>query len=96
MVIAAPAITDVWASATYVRDLVPRVMEIVSRKRYATYHVVNSGLYSYYEFAVAVAQVLGISDSELTQLIEPIKLSDLGLRAQRPRYTPLSCKFQKR
>lgn len=85
------AITDVWASATYVRDLVQRVMEIASLGHCATYHVVNSGLCSYHEFAVKVARILEIPDSKLTELIEPIKLCDLGLPAKRPRYTPLSC-----
>jgi dTDP-4-dehydrorhamnose reductase len=85
------AITDVWASSTYVRDLVPRVMDIVSIRRYATYHVVNSGLCSYYEFALEAARILEISESELMALIEPIKLSDLQLHAKRPAYTPLTC-----
>ncbi len=66
-------------------------MEIVFRGRYATYHVVNSGLCSYYEFAIEAAHILGISDSELERLVEPIKLSDLQLHAKRPQYTPLSC-----
>ena len=86
------AITDVWASSTYVRDLVPRVMDIVSIRRYATFHVVNSGLCSYHEFALEAARILKISESELTSLIEPLKLSDLQLDAKRPRYTPLCCK----
>ncbi len=85
------AITDVWASATYVRDLVQRVMEIVSLGHCATYHVVNSGLCSYHEFALKVARVLKIPDSRLTELIEPIRLCELGLPAKRPRYTPLAC-----
>ena len=85
------AITDVWASSTYVRDLVSRVMDIVSLRRYATYHVVNSGLCSYYEFALQAARILKLSDVDLKQLIVPIKLSDLRLQAKRPYYTPLSC-----
>ena len=86
------AITDVWASSTYVHDLVPRVMEIVSLRHYATYHVVNSGLCSYYEFAAEAVRILNISESELMPLIEPVELSDLRLQARRPRYSPLSCR----
>lgn len=85
------AITDVWASSTYVRDLVARVMDIVSLHHYATYHVVNSGVCSYYEFALEAARLLRISDPELTTLVEPVKLGDLRLRANRPLYTPMSC-----
>jgi dTDP-4-dehydrorhamnose reductase len=86
------AISDVWANSTYVRDLVARVMEIVFLRRYATYHVVNSGLCSYYEFALEAARILRISAVDLRQLIAPIKLSDLRLAAERPHYTPLSCR----
>jgi dTDP-4-dehydrorhamnose reductase len=89
------AITDVWASSTYVRDLVPRVMEIVALHHYATYHVVNSGLCSYYEFALEAARILRTSESELMALIEPVKLGDLQLRARRPLFTPMSCSVSK-
>lgn len=85
------AITDVWASATYVRDLVARIIEILSLKHYATYHVVNSGLCSYYDFSLEVARILKISDAESRSLIEPVKASELRHRAERPRYTPLRC-----
>jgi dTDP-4-dehydrorhamnose reductase len=89
------AITDVWASSTYVRDLVARVMDIVSLHHYATYHVVNSGVCSYYEFALEAVRLLRISDPELTTLVEPVKLGDLRLRANRPLYTPMSCTVSK-
>src|SRR6266550_35465 len=51
------AITDVWANSTYVRDLVTRVVEILSHSHYSTYHVVNQGLCSYYDFAVESGHV---------------------------------------
>ncbi len=83
------AITDVWASATYVRDLVARVIEILALRRYSTYHVVNSGVCSYYDFALEVASLLEISDT--ARLIEPVKLDQLRLLAERPRDTPMRC-----
>jgi dTDP-4-dehydrorhamnose reductase len=85
------AITDVWGSSTYVHDLVARVMDIVSLRHYATYQVVNSGICSYHEFALEVGRLLGNSETELSVLIEPVKLADLRLHAGRPLYTPLSC-----
>jgi dTDP-4-dehydrorhamnose reductase len=85
------AITDVWANTTYVRDLVSRVVEILSRRHYSVYHVVNSGICSYYDFALAAGRTLKMSDFELGQLIEPAKLCDFQLRAKRPRYTPMHC-----
>jgi len=85
------AITDVWASATSVPDLVSRVMDIVALHHYSTYHVVNSGVCSYYEYALEAARLLRIPEPDLTTLIQPVKLDDLLLRAQRPLYTPMSC-----
>ena len=85
------AITDAWASATYVRDLVSRVREILTFRYYSTYHVVNDGLCSYYDFVLEAARILKIPDSDLTQLIEPVKLCDLRLQAKRPRYSPMRC-----
>ncbi|MCA1623323.1 MAG: dTDP-4-dehydrorhamnose reductase [Acidobacteria bacterium] len=85
------AITDVWASSTYVRDLVLRVAEILPRRHYSTYHVVNDGLCSYYDFALEAARILKFSDAEVMQLIEPVKSSATRQNAQRPRYTPIRC-----
>ena len=85
------AVTDAWASATYVCDLVSRVHEILARRYYSTYQVVNDGLCSYYDFALEAARILRIPDSDLTQLIEPVKLCDLQLQARRPRSTPMRC-----
>ncbi|MBA2526901.1 MAG: dTDP-4-dehydrorhamnose reductase [Pyrinomonadaceae bacterium] len=85
------AITDIWASSTYVRDLAERVDEILLHQHYSTYHVVNSGICSYYDFALEAARVLKISDKEITHLIEPVKVSEIQFVAQRPRYTPMRC-----
>jgi dTDP-4-dehydrorhamnose reductase len=85
------AITDVWANATYVRDLALRVMDILSCGHCSIYHVVNEGLCSYYDFALEAARILGISSDRLSGLIEPVKLSEFRHRAERPRYTPMRC-----
>jgi len=87
------AITDMWASATFVKDLVGRVDDIVNRKHYGVYHVVNSGICSYYEYAVEAAKILGISQSAAEELIEPIIASTTKRLAPRPRYTPMYCKL---
>lgn len=85
------AVTDVWASSTYVADLVARVGEIIRRKHYATYHVVNGGMCSYYEFSLEAARRLEISDGEISNLIEPVAEHEIPWFAPRPRYTPMRC-----
>jgi len=90
------AITDVWASATYVRDLVSRAVEILARRHYSTFHVVNGGLCSYHDFASEAGRALRMSDEDLRALIEPVKVSEFRHRAERPRYTPLRCLVSER
>ena len=87
------AITDRWASTTFVSDLVERVEEIINRKRYDVYHVVNSGICSYYEYVLETAKILGAPDSPEKELIEPIMASDAKRLAPRPRYSPMCCKI---
>ncbi len=85
------AICDVWASTTSVKDLVNRVIEILVRRRYGTYHVVNTGICSYYEFALEAGRLIGLSKRQLRALIEVVKEEEMERIAQRPRYTPMDC-----
>jgi len=85
------AIDDIWSSTTYVADLIDRVMTIRSRGRYGTYHVVNDGVCSYYEFAIEAGRALGLTRAEIDPLIEITHERDMKRIAIRPRYTPLRC-----
>lgn len=85
------AICDVWASTTSVKDLVDRVVEILVRRRYGTYHVVNTGVCSYSEFALEAGRLIGLSKRQLRTLIEVVKEEEMKRIAERPRYTPMRC-----
>jgi dTDP-4-dehydrorhamnose reductase len=85
------AIRDTWASVTYVEDLARRVEEILSRGRYGLYHVVNSGVCSYEDFAKEAARLVGLSEGEAARLIETVAEADVRRAAERPRYTPMRC-----
>lgn len=87
------AITDMWASTTYVSDLVERVEEIINRTHYNVYHVVNSGICSYYEYVLETAKILGTPGSLAKELIKPIMASNAKRVAHRPRYSPMYCKI---
>ena len=87
------AITDVFASPTFVVDLVTRVREIIATQRYGTYHVVNSGVCTFADFGFEVARVLAMQQSAAAGLVEKIKVQDAQLAALRPRYTPMFCKL---
>ncbi len=81
------AITDVWASATYVNDLIERTLEILARRHYGLYHVVNAGVLSYADFADEAARLCQAD----ANLIERVSESDAQRLAARPRYTPMAC-----
>jgi dTDP-4-dehydrorhamnose reductase len=85
------AIDDIWSSTTYVNDLIDRVMTIRSTGRYGTYHVVNDGVCSYYEFAIEAGRALGLTRAEIAPLIEITHERDMKRIAIRPRHTPLRC-----
>jgi dTDP-4-dehydrorhamnose reductase len=85
------AIADIWSSTTYALDLVNRIKAILAERRYGTYHVVNEGVCSYYEFALEAGRLLGLAQRDLQSLIEVIKEEEMNRVATRPRYTPMRC-----
>ena len=85
------AIDDIRSSTTYVEDLIDRVQVIVGKRHYDTYHVVNAGVCSYYDFALEAGRLLGLERSRIDALIEITHERDMKRVAARPRYTPLRC-----
>ena len=87
------AIADTRANTTYVEDLTGRVEEILARRVYGSYHVVNEGVCSYHDFASEAARLAGLSDADAARLIERAREEDARREAERPRYTPMRCLF---
>jgi dTDP-4-dehydrorhamnose reductase len=85
------AIDDIWSSTTYVNDLIDRVMAIQATGKYDTYHVVNDGVCSYYEYALEAGRLLGLTTAQIEPLIEITHERDMKRIAARPRYTPMRC-----
>jgi dTDP-4-dehydrorhamnose reductase len=81
------AITDTFACATSVHDLVTRVIEIVNRGQYGTYQIVNEGVCSYETFAREAARLVHANE----ELIETVTEESLARIATRPRWTPMRC-----
>ncbi len=85
------AIIDIWSSTTYVEDLIQQVLRILSTRRYGTYHIVNEGVCSYYEFALQAGRLVKLNREQLDRLIEIVHEADMKRIAPRPRYTPMRC-----
>jgi dTDP-4-dehydrorhamnose reductase len=85
------AIDDIWSSTTYVEDLIDRCLEILCTHHYGTYHVVNEGTCTYYEFALEAGRLADLERAQIDALIEITHERDMKRIATRPRYTPLRC-----
>jgi dTDP-4-dehydrorhamnose reductase len=85
------AIVDIWSSTTYVEDLIERMLQTLTTRRYGIYHIVNEGVCSYYEFALEAGRLVGLGREQLDALIETVKEADMQRAAVRPRYTPMRC-----
>jgi dTDP-4-dehydrorhamnose reductase len=85
------AIDDIWSSTTYVEDLIDRCVELLKWRRYGTYHVINAGVCTYYEFALEAGRLAGLTRSQIDALIDVTHERDMKRAAVRPRYTPLRC-----
>lgn len=85
------AIRDTWASVTFVADLVKRTKEILERRRYGVYQVVNEGTCSYHRFVLECARLANLSDEDATRLIECVTEEEMSRLAPRPRWTPMRC-----
>ncbi|HET7705090.1 MAG TPA: NAD(P)-dependent oxidoreductase [Thermoanaerobaculia bacterium] len=78
------AITDTWASTTWVEDLVTRLMEMFGRT--GVHAIVNEGVLSYEDFAMEAARLVGADPA----LIDRITEAEMRRLAPRPRYTPMT------
>jgi dTDP-4-dehydrorhamnose reductase len=85
------AITDIHANTTFAADLVQRTLEVVRRGSYGTYHLVNEGVCSYYDIALEIGRLLGLSMAERERLVEGSLSAAASWIAPRPSYTPLRC-----
>ena len=85
------AVTDVRANTTFVEDLVERALELIERGHYGTYHLVNTGVCSYYDIAVEIGQVLGMPVDQQGRLIRRSTAAVARWIAARSPCTPLRC-----
>lgn len=86
------AISDTWASCTFVGDLVERLMLVLDRGVSGTYQIVNEGICSHETFAREAARLV----SAAPELIEVTREADMQRQAKRPRFTPMRCLMSER
>lgn len=86
---------DQVGSPTWAHDIAAAIAGLVPRlgpEVYGTYHYTNSGVASWYDFAVAIFEEAAALDIPLrVQQVTPITTDQYPLPAPRPAYSVLSC-----
>jgi len=80
-------ICDQFASFTNVDDLAEVIFLLIKSENYGIFHVVNSGVGSWLDFALKAKELMKFKTE-----IKPVKTEELNLPAQRPRFSPLASK----
>ena len=78
-------ICDQFASFTYTVDLADAIGHIIKSENFGIYHIVNSGVGSWLDFAIEAQKLLKFKTK-----INAVKTEELDLAARRPRFTPLA------
>jgi dTDP-4-dehydrorhamnose reductase len=77
-------VNDQVGSPTYARDLCRAIARLISSNKYGTYHLSNSGVCSWFDFAKKTVELSGIKAEVL-----PISSSDYPTPTKRPAYSVL-------
>ena len=78
-------VTDEVSNPTYAPDLARALRQLTSSERYGTYHLVNEGACSRYEFARAILETAGLGDVP----VKPILSQEFQRLSTPPLYAPL-------
>ena len=79
-------IDDIVMTPTYTMDASEKIWDIItSEMEYGTYHVSNSGLCTWYEFANSIFEFAGID-----QKVIPVNHEEYPTIASRPLWSPLA------
>ena len=85
-------VSDQIGTPTFAKDLAAAIWQLVDANAAGAYHFTNSGVASWYDFAVAIreeATNCGLLDA--TVAIAPILSQDYPTPAKRPHYSVLNC-----
>jgi len=81
-----PLFTDQWVTPSYVPEVARVAFSLLDRGGEGIFHVASTDSPSRLEMGKSVCEVFGLPDT----LLKPIRLSDLTLKAQRPRRSCLA------
>jgi len=77
-------VNDQVLTPTSSKDLAEKLYELIYTKKYGLYHMTNTGQCSWYDFAVEIFKLAGISPD-----LKPISSEEFAAKAKRPAYSVL-------
>tara|TARA_Y100000310_G_scaffold338273_1_gene427453 strand:- start:680 stop:1483 length:804 start_codon:yes stop_codon:yes gene_type:complete len=77
-------VNDLFTGTTYVKDLAKEILKLVKTKKYGTYHMVNKGGASWYQFAKEVFRLKGLKPN-----FKAVSFEELPSLVVRPKYSVL-------
>lgn len=78
-------VNDVVMSPTYTKDLAQMIKNVIEGNiPFGVYHITNKGECSWFAFAKAIFELLGLKPE-----IIPVSIKDMGHKAKRPQYSAL-------
>lgn len=81
-------VNDQFGSPTYTRDLCTVIEQVIKTENYGTYHITNSGVTSWYEFAKTI---FALSNIEVD--LKPCTTEEFPRPAHRPKFSKLNNYF---
>ena len=82
-------VNDQYGSPTGTADLAEAVLQLSRTERYGTYHAVNTGVATWYEFACKIFELAGNSRVR----VKPVTTQEFFRPALRPAYSPLDSRL---
>jgi len=77
-------VSDQTVTPTSTAELAPRVLELVERAEFGLYHMTNEGRCTWFEFARAVFELVGLEPD-----LRPVASEAYGAKARRPAFSVL-------
>jgi dTDP-4-dehydrorhamnose reductase len=78
-------VNDEFVGPTYTYDLAQKLLEIIKLKSYGLYHITNSGVCSWYDFAKKIFDLMGLKVD-----LSPTTGAEFKAKAKRPSYSVLA------
>lgn len=80
-------VNDQKGCPTYTFDLAGAISKLIRSGKYGTYHIVNSGSCTWFQYAKEILKI-----KKINKRVIPITTKELGKPAKRPKYSVLSTK----